>query len=54
MAFEGVPTGIVVGAAAVFGAVFGSFLNVCILRWGAEHRRGPDHDARRHTLKHHA
>jgi leader peptidase (prepilin peptidase) / N-methyltransferase len=34
--FEGVPTGIVVGAAAVFGAVFGSFLNVCILRWGAE------------------
>ena len=36
MVFEGVPTGIVVGAAAVLGAVFGSFLNVCILRWGAE------------------
>ncbi|HEX2450363.1 MAG TPA: prepilin peptidase [Gemmatimonadales bacterium] len=26
----------VVGIAAVFGAVIGSFLNVCIIRWGAE------------------
>ena len=34
--FDGVPMGIVVGVAAVFGAAFGSFLNVCILRWGAE------------------
>ncbi len=25
-----------IGFAALFGAVFGSFLNVCILRWGAE------------------
>ena len=32
---SGVPA-FVVGAAALFGAVIGSFLNVCILRWGAE------------------
>ena len=36
MVFDGVPLGILVGTATVFGAVFGSFLNVCILRWGAE------------------
>jgi leader peptidase (prepilin peptidase)/N-methyltransferase len=45
--FDGVPTGIVVATAAVFGAVLGSFLNVCILRWGAEPKqsvvRPPSH-----------
>jgi leader peptidase (prepilin peptidase) / N-methyltransferase len=30
------PSTIVVTFAAIFGAIFGSFLNVCILRWGAE------------------
>lgn len=47
MVFDGVPTGIVVATAAVFGAVLGSFLNVCILRWGAEPKqsvvRPPSH-----------
>jgi leader peptidase (prepilin peptidase)/N-methyltransferase len=45
--FDGVPTGIVAATAAVFGAVLGSFLNVCILRWGAEPKqsvvRPPSH-----------
>lgn len=35
LANSGVPP-FVVGFAALFGAVIGSFLNVCILRWGAE------------------
>jgi leader peptidase (prepilin peptidase) / N-methyltransferase len=30
------PDGLVVGCFALLGAVLGSFLNVCILRWGAE------------------
>jgi leader peptidase (prepilin peptidase) / N-methyltransferase len=30
------PQGLVVGYFALLGAVLGSFLNVCILRWGAE------------------
>jgi leader peptidase (prepilin peptidase) / N-methyltransferase len=30
------PDGLVVGYFALLGAVLGSFLNVCILRWGAE------------------
>lgn len=30
------PAGFEIVAAAMFGAVIGSFLNVCILRWGAE------------------
>jgi leader peptidase (prepilin peptidase) / N-methyltransferase len=30
------PEGLVVGYFALLGAVLGSFLNVCILRWGAE------------------
>ena len=30
------PKGLVVGYFALLGAVLGSFLNVCILRWGAE------------------
>ncbi len=36
MSLEGLPPGFVVVVAAVLGAVLGSFLNVCILRWGAE------------------
>lgn len=32
----GLPQGVVIGWFAVLGAVLGSFLNVCILRWGAE------------------
>ena len=47
MVFDGVPTGIVVATAAVLGAVLGSFLTVCILRWGAEPKqsvvRPPSH-----------
>jgi len=30
------PEGVIVGYFALLGAVLGSFLNVCILRWGAE------------------
>jgi leader peptidase (prepilin peptidase)/N-methyltransferase len=30
------PAGLEIGIAAVFGSMIGSFLNVCILRWGAE------------------
>jgi leader peptidase (prepilin peptidase) / N-methyltransferase len=30
------PSTVVVAFAALFGAIIGSFLNVCILRWGAE------------------
>jgi len=33
---EPLPSTIVVTFAAIFGAIIGSFLNVCILRWGAE------------------
>jgi len=33
-----VPPGAWIGFAALFGALIGSFLNVCILRWGAEPR----------------
>ena len=30
------PVGFEIVVAALFGATIGSFLNVCILRWGAE------------------
>jgi len=47
VSLEGVPPGFVVAVAAVVGAVLGSFLNVCILRWGAEPKesvvRPPSH-----------
>lgn len=41
------PDPLVIGYATLLGAVFGSFLNVCILRWGAEPKqsiiRPPSH-----------
>ena len=47
MSLRELPAGLVVAIAAVFGAVIGSFLNVCILRWGAEPKasvvRPPSH-----------
>lgn len=33
---EALPAGVLVAIAALFGLVIGSFLNVCIVRWGAE------------------
>lgn len=36
MSLEGLSPGFMVVVAAVLGAALGSFLNVCILRWGAE------------------
>ncbi|MBA3260416.1 MAG: prepilin peptidase [Gemmatimonadales bacterium] len=38
-----VPEALVIGLAAVLGAVLGSFLNVCILRWGAEPKQSVVH-----------
>jgi leader peptidase (prepilin peptidase)/N-methyltransferase len=38
-----VPNGLVVGYFALLGAVLGSFLNVCILRWGAEPKQSVMH-----------
>ena len=32
----GLPEPLIVGYFALLGAILGSFLNVCILRWGAE------------------
>jgi leader peptidase (prepilin peptidase)/N-methyltransferase len=37
------PSTIVVTFAAIFGAIIGSFLNVCILRWGAEPKQSVVH-----------
>ncbi len=37
------PEGLIVGYFALLGAVLGSFLNVCILRWGAEPKQSVIH-----------
>ena len=37
------PLGLEIVVAAVFGAMIGSFLNVCILRWGAEPKQSVVH-----------
>jgi leader peptidase (prepilin peptidase) / N-methyltransferase len=37
------PTGFEIIFAAIFGALIGSFLNVCILRWGAEPKQSVVH-----------
>jgi leader peptidase (prepilin peptidase)/N-methyltransferase len=37
------PAGLIVGWFALLGAVLGSFLNVCILRWGAEPKQSVMH-----------
>jgi leader peptidase (prepilin peptidase) / N-methyltransferase len=39
----GLPEALVVGWFALLGAVLGSFLNVCILRWGAEPKQSVMH-----------
>jgi leader peptidase (prepilin peptidase)/N-methyltransferase len=39
----GLPTGLVVAYFALLGAALGSFLNVCILRWGAEPKQSVMH-----------
>jgi leader peptidase (prepilin peptidase)/N-methyltransferase len=39
----GLPTAFVVGYFALLGAALGSFLNVCILRWGAEPKQSVMH-----------
>jgi leader peptidase (prepilin peptidase)/N-methyltransferase len=38
-----IPSTIIVTFAAIFGAIIGSFLNVCILRWGAEPKQSVVH-----------
>ncbi len=40
---SGLPDAIIVGYFALLGAVLGSFLNVCILRWGAEPKQSVMH-----------
>ena len=37
------PLGFEIVVAALFGAMIGSFLNVCILRWGAEPKQSVVH-----------
>lgn len=39
----GLPPWVIVGWFAILGAVLGSFLNVCILRWGAEPKQSVMH-----------